>query len=68
MRFAAFRRLGFRKIPVGLTPFVVFCSTTVFCVLEMLRISLIAHKKPSHTAKTLYAIVPKHFFIIVKNI
>jgi hypothetical protein len=34
MRFAALRRLGFRKTPVGLTPFVVFCSTTVLRLLE----------------------------------
>jgi hypothetical protein len=34
MRFAAFRRLGFRKTPVGLTPFVVFCSTTFLRLLE----------------------------------
>jgi hypothetical protein len=25
------RGLGFRKTPVGLTPFVVFCSSTFFC-------------------------------------
>jgi hypothetical protein len=34
MRFAALRRLGFRKTPVGLAPFVVFCSTTVLWLLE----------------------------------
>jgi hypothetical protein len=28
---AAFRRLGFRKTPVGLAPFVVFCYSTFFC-------------------------------------
>jgi len=54
MRFAACRRLGFRETPVGLAPFVAFRSTTFFCVLEMLRISFIAHKKTSHTAGTLH--------------
>jgi hypothetical protein len=34
MRFAALRRLGFRKTSVGLTPFVVFYSTTVLRLLE----------------------------------
>ena len=29
--YAASRRLGFHKTPVGLAPFVVFCSSTFFC-------------------------------------
>jgi hypothetical protein len=38
IRFAAFRRLGFRRNAVGLTPFVHFCSTTFFFFFLMLRI------------------------------
>jgi hypothetical protein len=30
-RIAAFRRLGFRKTPFGLSPSAVFCSSTFFC-------------------------------------
>jgi hypothetical protein len=56
MRKPPVRRFGFRKIPVGASAFVVFCFTTFFCVLEMLRISFIAHKKTSHITGTLGAI------------
>jgi hypothetical protein len=52
MRFAP-SGLGFRKTPVGASAFVVFCSTTFFCLLELLRNSFIANKKTSHTAGTL---------------
>jgi hypothetical protein len=55
MRKPPIRRFGFRKIPVGASAFVVFRSTTFFCVLEMLRISFIAHKKTSHITGTLSA-------------
>jgi hypothetical protein len=57
MRKPPIRRFGFRKIPVGASAFVVCCSTTFFCVLEMLRISFIAHKKTSQITGTLYAIL-----------
>jgi hypothetical protein len=53
MRFAALRRLGLHKTPVGLTPFVVFFSATFFYALKLLRSFFIAHKKTSHTAGTL---------------
>jgi hypothetical protein len=47
------RQFGLRKTPVGASAFVAFCYTTFFCVLEMLRISFIAHKKTSHITSTL---------------
>jgi hypothetical protein len=59
MRFAALRRLGLRKTAVGLAPFVPFFSATFFYALKLLRNFSIAYKKTSHTAGTLYAIVPK---------
>jgi hypothetical protein len=55
MRFAAWRRLGLRKTVFGLSPSAQFFSATFFCALELLRNSFIAHKKTSHTAKTLGA-------------
>jgi len=52
------RRLTAARLPQNssrATPFVLFCSSTFFCVREMLRISFIAHKKTSYTAGTLCA-------------
>jgi hypothetical protein len=62
MRFAALRRLGFRKIPVGLAPFVVFCSATFFCARKNAsHFSSSGAKKRSHTAGTLYEMPAQHF-------
>jgi hypothetical protein len=49
----------------AITPFVVFCSTTFFCVLEMLRISFIAHKKTSQITGTLGEIPLEIFCIFI---
>jgi hypothetical protein len=61
MRKPPIRRFGFRKNPVGASAFVGFYSTTFFCVLEMLRISFIAHKKTSHITGTLCDIAIDNF-------
>jgi hypothetical protein len=43
-----------RKTPVGLAPFVVFCSATFFCARKNAsHFSLSGAKKTSYTAKTL---------------
>jgi hypothetical protein len=64
MRKTAYNRIvyaplrgGLQKTAVGLTPFVRFSSGTFFCTLKLLRSFFIAHKKTSHTAGTLCAIV-----------
>jgi hypothetical protein len=57
MRKPPIRRFGFRKNPAGASAFVGFYSITFFCVLEMLCISFIAHKKTSHITGTLGEII-----------
>jgi hypothetical protein len=57
-------RLGLRKTPVGLAPFVVFYSATFLRLLELLRNSFIATAKTSYTAGTLYAICQNIFEIL----
>jgi hypothetical protein len=48
-RFAAWRRLGLRKIPVGASAFVVFCSATFLLLRGTLRVPFIATAKTSFT-------------------
>jgi uncharacterized BrkB/YihY/UPF0761 family membrane protein len=58
MRFAALRRLGFRKPPVGLRPLWCFAPPQFYGCWNASR-SSIATAKPSHTAGTLCAMTAK---------
>jgi len=51
--FAAFRRLGFRKTAVGLTPFVRFYSTTFCGCWPLLCKALLRNRKTSVTCNVM---------------
>jgi hypothetical protein len=63
MRFAAFRRLGFRKTPIGLRPLWCFAPPQFFAPVKMLRIfpyraqKTVAYSRNvvRHTATKIYA-------------